>query len=128
MRGRELRLPAANQRCACILPDNPSPSHPSQSPRRPRSPRAANRLKNQQQFSLRFLRRWRTHPATQLVVRKRRRFELGLYLLAESPHRRRDCLSEIESRRLRASAQILDLAFEADWDLERNRFAFLPAF
>jgi hypothetical protein len=47
---------------------------------------------------------------------------------AEPPHRRRDCLSEIESLRLRAPAQILDLALEADWHLERSRFAFLPAF
>src|SRR5262249_47926562 len=49
-------------------------------------------------------------------------------LLAEPPHRRRDCLSEIESRRLRASAQILDLALETYRHFEGDRFVLLSAF
>jgi hypothetical protein len=42
--------------------------------------------------------------------------------------RRRYCLSEIESRRLRRPAQIVDLALQTYRSLERDRFAFPPAF
>jgi hypothetical protein len=42
--------------------------------------------------------------------------------------RRRDCLGEIESRRLRPPAQIVDLALETYRRLERVRFVFSPAF
>jgi len=42
--------------------------------------------------------------------------------------RRRYCLGEIESRRLPPSAQIVDLALQTYRRLERDRFAFPPAF
>jgi hypothetical protein len=58
----------------------------------------------------------------------RRTFELSLDLLAEPPHRSRNRLAQIEARVFGPTAQLVDLAFEHRWQLERDRFAFLFSF
>src|SRR5262249_55665103 len=64
----------------------------------------------------------------ELPARKGSSFKLRFDSLTESPHRCRDCFSQIEAGIFRSRTQCFDFPFERSRQLERDRFAFLFSF